>query len=190
MERALVLVGVVAVLMVASCHRSAEPVGPTPTAQSTVVPSTPAADVHSPAHKIEPCSTPLSIVVGTENMTNGRGDLCGAFNRSLDRLAVRSAFPAQGVTLAIILSKLTTSPQTTCHLQILVDVQSGSTQRISGGATAGTDHAGRDCIDATLDDLISRQLVPLMQKLAASPAQAAGAVTATSSSSSFPYQRP
>ncbi|CAN5887556.1 hypothetical protein BH11MYX2_BH11MYX2_30300 [soil metagenome] len=145
----------------------------------------------SSARSLTSCSTPLPIVVATENLTDARGDLCVAFNRSIQGLAGNSAFATQTATLAVSLVKLERSPETSCRIRIVVQPRSGSLAFIDGGAKVNASNdavASRECIESVIGDLMSKQVVPLMQQPAAVSTPTAGGSSAASSPTSFPYR--
>jgi hypothetical protein len=117
--------------------------------------------------------------VTTENLTKSRGDLCAAFNRSIGHLRNPNALGAGSFEIRVRLSRLVTSPEVFCNLGISVSSRSVGLGVANGGAkvakpanVAGSDRfdrlATRDCIDAVLEDLMTRVIGPLMQQHVAS----------------------
>ena len=136
----------------------------------------------------------IPIVVTTENLTNSRGDLCAAFNRSIKQLRNTSALSTGGFEIRVRLSKLVASPDVACNLGVSVSSKSVGLGSANGGAKvakaangAGSDRlAARDCIDAVLEDLMTRKVGPLMQQHVASLAGAANAGSGSNPTSPSP----
>jgi hypothetical protein len=129
------------------------------------------------------CDTALPLVVITKNLTDRRGDLCAAFNRAVRRLSIASSL-AGGFELRVSLRTLTLTPRVSCTLAIELASNGRPIESWNGGAnlTPGG-AAARDCIDAVLEDLMTK----LINRHGGTRSPSGGAIPPTPSPSGGPH---
>lgn len=162
--------------------------GATATQQRTVAiaPST------SPTtYQVHTCTSAAPFTVQAVNKTAMPIDLCAAFERALAKAVQTVTFGPPGtfqVEVALKDAQSRWNNTLSCNLSIGVDANGKRFAQSSGGASVGPplQLALEDCVEAVLDNQLTGQIAPLMQRHLAAAAASAQPAAGTGSASPGP----
>jgi hypothetical protein len=177
---------------------SQQPAPATPWAPPTPTPSNPTLVPMPPAAGMGAVCTSIPVIVRALNLTGKRIDVCAAFQRASSQAKWPSSLSAS-TALRVELTKLDRvgSGPLVCKVTITTSSQNGTQSQASGGASVswnpngGNRFAGRDCVDAIMENLLVTKVVPGLQVANSTSAPAvtapapAASVTAPASSTSI-----